>query len=720
MSLTIPNHYGGGTAETCSYSGAFQAKNIAGKTSEVLLNKAMTKGEVGALIGKAQKGELTNGTILFKNVKESALDDEFAIIWDLDQFMLTSPGLPPSPMYFDEVAEYVETLNMRRLGKPPPAVPLNSASVGNMTDEDAAILFVKSKDEIAASKGIPIQGANPALDAEVYAAIADVTGYTTNEIIAKIAAYKGTGKKLSSLKKQVLKNDQLYKTTLKKFGPAKVSPAPASPQVTLPTAKKSPISKKATAKKDGGWTAPKEFTEDVVDLAPKTVGAVPDKASIPVKNEVVDQVKQSVAGGIDYDQEDLVKAFIKAKDELAANPWNTFNLYSKGPAFDDAMKDLMQSWGMDVKMFQVNKAVAEYVASGKKVSALKKKMIASGEMDKLAPTLKKTPVQKVLGQPATNSEKQAKNLIDEAIKVSKELDADPLSESAIQSIFSDLKDNIANYKGIKKNMQSFLETAEEQGISVSRVIKAFDAEKAKALGLPNAQFYEKQAYEFLATQEGKDLALKKFKSNGSVSGYAPPGAVTSTEAKTVGTLGPENEGFAPISSGKALQMHERQRAWDEHEKASLKAYTGSYYHTINGYHRKGEHSSQDHDVMVHTRRMDSAMRPLDQDVLLHRGTELVQFGATSPDQLYELIGKTVTDKGYLSTSVGGQAAFNFKGVLMEIEAPIGTKGAYVKPISSFSHENELILARGTKMKVIQVRREGGQMVVRVRVVGQEN
>ena len=42
--------------------------------------------------------------------------------------------------------------------------------------------------------------------------------------------------------------------------------------------------------------------------------------------------------------------------------------------------------------------------------------------------------------------------------------------------------------------------------------------------------------------------------------------------------------------------------------------------------------------------------------------------------------------------------------------------AYVAPISKYPHENEMLLQAGMEYKVLNVRRENGTWVVRMRVV----
>jgi hypothetical protein len=110
------------------------------------------------------------------------------------------------------------------------------------------------------------------------------------------------------------------------------------------------------------------------------------------------------------------------------------------------------------------------------------------------------------------------------------------------------------------------------------------------------------------------------------------------------------------------------------------------------------------------------MRPIPRDITVHRGADHLGFGLKSDSEIASLVGKTYEDRGFLSTSVGGSAAFGGT-VKLTIHAPKGTHAAYVghgvnhsstgKPISHFSHENELILAAGTKYKVISAKKGPG-------------
>lgn len=101
---------------------------------------------------------------------------------------------------------------------------------------------------------------------------------------------------------------------------------------------------------------------------------------------------------------------------------------------------------------------------------------------------------------------------------------------------------------------------------------------------------------------------------------------------------------------------------------------------------------------------------------MHRGTTDSQFlgnalGREVTSNPESWVGVEVKDDGYLSTSLGGHAAFASKPVFMHIEVPEGTKAAYVDGesitdvkgvITEFPGERELIIQRGTTFYVRNV------------------
>lgn len=109
-------------------------------------------------------------------------------------------------------------------------------------------------------------------------------------------------------------------------------------------------------------------------------------------------------------------------------------------------------------------------------------------------------------------------------------------------------------------------------------------------------------------------------------------------------------------------------------------------------------------------------------------------GGKMPSNLQDLVGMTMQEGGFMSTStrsVSKGAVFS-GDVIIEIFAPKGTKGAYIAPTSFFggnknwdgkqkiiSSEKELLIQRGTKMRITKVYTTRGKTHVECEIIGQE-
>lgn len=268
-------------------------------------------------------------------------------------------------------------------------------------------------------------------------------------------------------------------------------------------------------------------------------------------------------------------------------------------------------------------------------------------------------------------------------------------------------------------------------LSLIQVLKAIDAQHSKNLGVTNSGLLEQKITSWLASAEGKAFA-KSAKPDPAVaqalgSGIQLPAGTKIGKGEKVQKVGGPGKFDANVSSDqfKAFSPYEAQaeqdaymaktgEKWTPAQKAALTSYTiasGS----MNGYLR-GE-SSADPSTKQSIIEAQAGMRPLTHYHLLRRGTGFVQLPEQyrSHEGAKAMIGKTITDPAFLSTSVAS-GGFPGDGLVLEIEAPPGTMGAYVDGISKFSGEQEMLLAAGTKMRVIGVRDEYGTTVMRVRVV----
>lgn len=274
------------------------------------------------------------------------------------------------------------------------------------------------------------------------------------------------------------------------------------------------------------------------------------------------------------------------------------------------------------------------------------------------------------------------------------------------------------------------------GLSVDQVAKTVDETHSKNLGVANSGMLHKKITDWLGTTAGKQYAeghtTPDAKVVKQISGELdlPTGVVLAPGEKVQKVAGPgphdeslDHSAFKKASSVSAQVaqdqwMKDNGVKWSAQQKKALKSYTGSMYHTYNSYLRHGGSAST--SVKQDIINIQSAMMPLAQHTLLKRGTG---WDALPPEfhgfeNAKKLIGKTIEEAGFTSTTVAGESG-HFGGPLqLEIEAPKGTAAAFVNGISHYKNkENEMLLAAGTKYKILSVEQKGHQTVIRVRVVG---
>jgi hypothetical protein len=327
------------------------------------------------------------------------------------------------------------------------------------------------------------------------------------------------------------------------------------------------------------------------------------------------------------------------------------------------------------------------------------------------------------------------------------------SGTVLSSPMSDQYDNLvaiaAHYAGQQGSGHTpSLYTSEmtkfPSDLSVAQVAKVVDARIAASLGKGNANILENNIRQWLTTEEGKNYALNakpKPELLKALTGYSAeadkiklkPGE----KVQKIPGPGKYEPGKGP-SDYAPLYAHQIQKSQEDYMTASgswwtpdqveaLANYTTGSYHEINSYLRGQDRNGNPVDTIsdlgaTRIKMIQAGMRPLQQDTFLRRGTGWEQFpqGFRSPDQIKKLIGKTVREPAFMSTTVGGEGGGFFdESVLMHIEAPTGTRGAWVNHISHNKSENEVVLPAGSKFKVLDAYPNPdnpGQTIVRVRVV----
>lgn len=274
------------------------------------------------------------------------------------------------------------------------------------------------------------------------------------------------------------------------------------------------------------------------------------------------------------------------------------------------------------------------------------------------------------------------------------------------------------------------------GLSIDQVLKTIDETHSKNLGTANSGMLHAKVTDWLGTAAGKEYAenhstpdpkvVKQI--NGELD--LPKGVTLAPGEKVQKLAGPgphdtslKSDAFKAATASQAQEaqdayMKASGTKWSAKQKSSLKAYTGSAYSMYNGYLRGNGSTSQ--NVKQDIIDIQSAMMPLPQHTLLKRGTgwppELAKY-KSSPEAL---VGKTFEEPGFTSTTVAGSGGhFSGQPLQLVIEAPEGTPAAFVNGISHFKNqENEMLLAAGTKFKVLSVEKTtAGHTLMRVRIVG---
>ena len=616
-----------------------------------------------------------------------------------------------------------------QVAAPTPAAPVNtaSASPGSMSHEDVSAMFVKIKDDLAKEQGLNIKGANAALDQEVFAAIGKLTGYSAEEVKAKIDAYKAAGNKLSALKKKVM------------AGTYKVPEGKAYGEVKPQGTKATPAAKLNTPKKDN---------KPVVDPKPNGVPTVATPA-------LADQAKEAVQAAVKadpakaYSDEDIAAQYIIAKDAVVAASNGKWTLYSKSDELDALIYGKIEfATGFDKDQAQL--AIAQYLATGKKLSALKKQLAKQGAFKPQADTLKKksepadaaakaadvaakadagytpTPTP-ATGTPPTDTGKPAPKRVEKEAQESGDISKfTPALKSAVFQKFKTTGSQSWLSSGPGSNYEGFASVqATYTELSLLQIIRIVDEEGAKKAGVANGHLFEKQVANWLTTSAGTAYIKANEEKIAKAALAAKAKAEAEKKAKEQEANQPplpadsaQFEGWSLDKARKVSQTWLDAKPWTERQRRDLTYYTGSAYREMNSHLRLGQPASDRAKNAIEGARQ--GMRPTTEPVLLKRGTGASQFsnlglGNGDGPLTFGLTGKTFKDEGFLSTSAGGSAAFGGE-CLLEVECPVGTPMAYVAPISKFPGENEMLLQAGTEYKILNVRRENGQYVIRMRVV----
>lgn len=208
-----------------------------------------------------------------------------------------------------------------------------------------------------------------------------------------------------------------------------------------------------------------------------------------------------------------------------------------------------------------------------------------------------------------------------------------------------------------------------------------------------------------------------------------------------GKKGSAKNGFKVITNAKSFNDVYGDDIYDEVNKVSnlndwllknlpndqrdaIELYTSNYYEVMNPGLRSGEnendlsHLSESDQAAVKS--IDAAIKDfeLKEPIEVWRGSSAALLGGvTDIGQLKGMIGATVYDQAFVSTSVKKGSAFG-GSIVYKILVPAGKNhGAYISEISQFKGEREFLLKRNSPLRIVAVGDAGdGKPLVTLQVV----
>lgn len=134
------------------------------------------------------------------------------------------------------------------------------------------------------------------------------------------------------------------------------------------------------------------------------------------------------------------------------------------------------------------------------------------------------------------------------------------------------------------------------------------------------------------------------------------------------------------------------------ERNAVDSYTGDGFFDMNQRLRDGDDSDPE------VARLDAAMRPLPDDLVVTRvvGLEAFGFNGKTKAGIEDLQGRVIEDAAFSSTALGSPYGGGLGGVTMHIATPKGTPAVLASSLSRNPHEREVLLGRGLKIAVTRV------------------
>lgn len=297
-------------------------------------------------------------------------------------------------------------------------------------------------------------------------------------------------------------------------------------------------------------------------------------------------------------------------------------------------------------------------------------------------------------------------------------DIESISEPVKNAAYTEFKNAAGTY--LSNDGYSIWDAAQtianRHNLSILQVLRIVDAVGAQRSYIPNGHLFETKIINWLKTPKGVAQAT----------GQPVPLPPTPKLFPGVGQQIMSFEESSKLSYDN-ISLSSAEQFWNEsiakygkltsRQREAVNAYTGGIFSSLNAYLYAHDEISTVKKTTINN--IQKAMRPSTQPMLLVRGTSLDQFAHVGENvrEITGKIGTTFKNSAFMSTTIDTSPSYYDTPVQLRIEAPPGTPMVWARPISQFPNENEMLLAAGLNLKLINVTSDDyGTTIIHVRVV----
>lgn len=145
------------------------------------------------------------------------------------------------------------------------------------------------------------------------------------------------------------------------------------------------------------------------------------------------------------------------------------------------------------------------------------------------------------------------------------------------------------------------------------------------------------------------------------------------------------------------------------QREALDGYARQDYKEINNYLRnQGGSGNEKLDAQIKNISDALGKKPIPENITVYRWCGMPEFGYQISDPLPSLkdfeeqfLNTIKEDKGYMSTSLSSErlAAFGSRKIILRLQVPKGSTGAYLSAIGGFASEKEILLDKDSKYHI---------------------